>query len=722
MAAPAGITVEGDSSGGAAAANATIANFLSGAVASDIVDATLTITNDAPALFPVGDTLVTFTATDDSGNTASATATVSVVDTTPPRLTPPAATTVEGDSTGGAISSHPELVSFLLAAAATDVVDDTVFVANNCPAVFPLGETLVTFTATDDSGNSSTATATVTVIDTTPPNAVAQSITVQLNASGVASITAADVDGGSSDVVGLASLSVSPSQFTIADIGQNTVTLTATDTSGNAATANATVTVLGGFDYGDAPSAGQSGFPGTYPVTLAENGARHVDRGPTLGETRDADLDGVHAITADADDTTGGADEDGASFGTLVAGQNGVVTVDVQGGTGRVAIWIDFDQDGVWDNASEKVHDADLTATIHSLVFPVPLSATRGTTYARVRLGTDPSQVADPTGAASDGEVEDYAIEIEGVRDRIGVLPSRGPGLSFRLDTNGNGSWDGNAGGDLNYAFARFRGWRSDDRPISGDWDGDGYDEIGVFSYSPAFRGFRLDTNGNGRWDGVSEGDIALTFLARNQWRPSDQPVVGDWNGDGVDDLGFYRNGRFYLDANGNGNWDGVAGGDVVHRFGQGGYSPVVGDWDGDGTDEIGAYRNRRFYLDANGNGTWDGTDGGDQLNVFGTVQYQPVVGDWNGDGRDDIGARLGRRFYLDMNGNGVWDGPEGGDFRSEKFGFVMDLPVIGKWAPVEQLLVTPMLPGPRRMSHRCLSNSWCRPSSWRSLPGRPAT
>ena len=48
-------------------------------------------------------------------------------------------------------------------------------------------------------GNSSTATATVTVQDTTDPTAVAQDITVTLDGNGAATITTADIDNGSSD-------------------------------------------------------------------------------------------------------------------------------------------------------------------------------------------------------------------------------------------------------------------------------------------------------------------------------------------------------------------------------------------------------------------------------------------------------------------------------------------------------------------------------------------
>jgi hypothetical protein len=52
---------------------------------------------------------------------------------------------------------------------ATDNCDDNVTITSNAPAVFPLGTTTVTFTATDDAGNSSTATTTVTIVDTTAP-------------------------------------------------------------------------------------------------------------------------------------------------------------------------------------------------------------------------------------------------------------------------------------------------------------------------------------------------------------------------------------------------------------------------------------------------------------------------------------------------------------------------------------------------------------------------
>jgi hypothetical protein len=79
--------------------------------------------------------------------------------------------------------------------------------------------------------------------DSAPPVALAKNITVQLDATGNASITAAQVDNGSYDTCSNVTLSVSPNAFTCANIGANTVTLTVTDNNENSNIATATVTV-----------------------------------------------------------------------------------------------------------------------------------------------------------------------------------------------------------------------------------------------------------------------------------------------------------------------------------------------------------------------------------------------------------------------------------------------------------------------------------------------
>jgi hypothetical protein len=75
------------------------------------------------------------------------------------------------------------------------------------------------------------------------PTAVAQSLSVTLNAAGTATITAASVNNGSADDCGAVTLSVLPNTFGCANLGANTVTLTVTDNAGNSSMATATVTV-----------------------------------------------------------------------------------------------------------------------------------------------------------------------------------------------------------------------------------------------------------------------------------------------------------------------------------------------------------------------------------------------------------------------------------------------------------------------------------------------
>src|SRR5262249_38390552 len=59
-----------------------------------------------------------------------------------------------------------------------------------------------------------------------------------------------------------------------------------------------------------------------------------------------------------------------------------------------------------------------------------------------------------------------------------------------------------------------------------------------------------------------------------------DIPIVGDWNGDGRDKIGVFRNGQFLLDFNGNGTWDPDSNfGDLVLSFGQAGDLPVIGNF-----------------------------------------------------------------------------------------------------------------------------------------------
>ena len=255
----------------------------------------------------------------------------------------------------------------------------------------------------------------------------------------------------------------------------------------------------------------------------------------------------------------------------------------------------------------------------------------------------------------------------------IGVHRPVGNAGYFIQDPNGNGYWDG---GDRFFEFGYYN-----DTPIIGDWNGDGLDEIGVHRAVGNAGYFIQDFNGNGYWDG---GDRYFEFGYSD-----DTPIIGDWNGDGYDEIGVHRPvgnaGYFIQDFNGNGYWDG---GDRYFEFGYGSDTPIIGDWNGSIGDEIGVHRavgNAGYFIqDFNGNGSWDG---GDRYFEFGYGTDLPIIGDWNGDGTDQIGVHreVGNAGYFieEYNGNGYWDGED----RFFEFGYADDIPIIGNWAPASPLM-----------------------------------
>ena len=196
------------------------------------------VTNDHPSnIYLVGTTTVTWTVTDIHGNTETATQTVTVTDNQKPTITAPGAISVNNDA--GLCSAVVSL--------GNPVRGDNCgvqSVTNDHPSnVYPVGITTVTWTVTDIHGNTQTATQTVTVTDNEKPVVVTKNISVQLNSSGTASITAASVNNGSGDNCGIQNMSVSPATFNCTNIGNNTVTLTVTDIHGNVQTKTADVNI-----------------------------------------------------------------------------------------------------------------------------------------------------------------------------------------------------------------------------------------------------------------------------------------------------------------------------------------------------------------------------------------------------------------------------------------------------------------------------------------------
>ncbi len=218
-----------------------------------------------------------------------------------------------------------------------------------------------------------------------------------------------------------------------------------------------------------------------------------------------------------------------------------------------------------------------------------------------------------------------------------------------------------------------------DSRPLAGDFNGDGFDELALFVDGEWF----VDLNGNGAWD---EEDIWLKLGARG-----DQPVVGDWDGDGKDDVGVFgrkwagddraitseaglpdpENRRRVKPKNlppihteapdeprvmqrsnrGPARADLI---DHVFRFGSNKDVAISGDFNGDGISSIGVYKDGKWTLDVDGDGIL--VPNQDLQIEFGEAGDLPLVGDFDGNGIDDVAVLRGNRVIADTNNNGRVD------------------------------------------------------------------
>jgi hypothetical protein len=295
--------------------------------------------------------------------------------------------------------------------------------------------------------------------------------------------------------------------------------------------------------------------------------------------------------------------------------------------------------------------------------------------------------------------------------DKVGIF--RGLPQRFTLDTFNDGVYT--AGRDSRFMLL------GGGRVIVGDWNGDGYDDIGLFR--PLTGTFLLFVDGN-----------LFKTVTRLDGKPGGIPLVGDWNGDGYDDIGLFRPtlGKFVLDFDGDGvsndpddrvgakldgrlygtplvgNWDGIGGEEVgLYRPGTGvftldkdldlasldaddtvitriagriGGQALVGDWDGDGDDDVGLFfaLTGQWLLDTNANPL------AAEINITkldGAVGGRAIVGDFNGDGITDCGLfrPFTGKWTIDLNHNGKYDA--GADLQYLAVdGLTYGVPLVGKW------------------------------------------
>ena len=211
-----------------------------GATATDNYETTITVTGSVD-VNTVGAYTITYSAEACSGNTASSTRTVNVVDTTAPNvvcqnisieLSSNEAVSISADDINNGSNDYSGISEVS--------IDQSTFDCSN------LGDNQVVLSVTDNYGNIGQCTGIVTVIDVVDPVIACNNITITLE-NMFAEISIEDIDNGSSDNCGISDIQISQTQFTDEHVGENIISLTVTDNYGNISSCDAIVTVDAGL-------------------------------------------------------------------------------------------------------------------------------------------------------------------------------------------------------------------------------------------------------------------------------------------------------------------------------------------------------------------------------------------------------------------------------------------------------------------------------------------
>ncbi len=203
--------------------------------------------------------------------------------------------------------------------------------------------------------------------------------------------------------------------------------------------------------------------------------------------------------------------------------------------------------------------------------------------------------------------------------------------------------------GAVPYFYGTLTSFNCVDVPIAGNFVGDAISEVAVYR-----RGKRSSFVIND-----PAGARILTFGGA-----TDDPVVGDWDGDGAVNLGIRRAKRSKVRLKTPTKVLKIAYGDPGDR-------PIAGDWDGNGTSEIGVFRpsTATFYQRA--------VDGTTSVVALGDSDDLPVTGDWDGDRITDLGVYDQKTATYTLR---LIDGLGLAWTTQVQLGVAGDLPVTGDW------------------------------------------
>lgn len=181
------------------------------------------------------------------------------------------------------------------------------------------------------------------------------------------------------------------------------------------------------------------------------------------------------------------------------------------------------------------------------------------------------------------------------------------------------------------------QGWGTEgDKPVPGDYDGDGKTDFCVYRATTA--------NPNGTWYVLNSSTGAANYYYFGT--TSDIPAPADFDGDGRTDAAVFRpsNGTWYIRQSSTSQL-------VSQQFGLSGDKPSARDYDGDGKADLGVWRDSgtpTFYVLRSSNGSL-------QSQAYGFLGDVPASADYDGDGKADFSVRRGASwFVLPSSGGGT--------------------------------------------------------------------
>ena len=195
------------------------------------------------------------------------------------------------------------------------------------------------------------------------------------------------------------------------------------------------------YDFGDLPDTSLIASPNNYNTEYHHDGPYHqIIEGLSIGNMVDADSDAIPSMLSNGDDLDGIDDEDGIFFSNTNPSLGETVTISIlatntTGTTSHLEGWIDWNGNGDFTDAGEKIVDLDdSSGSMPGFVtVTVPVDANANTVIgSRFRISHSDNML--PTGFESEGEVEEYALEVQSISYKIGNY--------VWLDEDGDGDMD----------------------------------------------------------------------------------------------------------------------------------------------------------------------------------------------------------------------------------------------------------------------------------------